>query len=37
VATGHELRHKRPPYDPGPACHEHSHDDHLPDSSVRSV
>jgi hypothetical protein len=25
VAPGHELRHQPPPYDPGPACHEHPH------------
>ena len=34
VTTGHELRHQPPPHDPGPACHEHPHDHHLPDSRV---
>ncbi len=30
VAPGHELRHQPPPDDPGPACHGHPHDHHLP-------
>ncbi|MET8678452.1 hypothetical protein ABZW18_12925 [Streptomyces sp. NPDC004647] len=34
MATGDELRHQPPPHDPGPACHEHPHDHHLPDSRV---
>ena len=34
VAPGHELRHQPPPQDPGPACHEHPHDHHLPDLGV---
>jgi hypothetical protein len=34
VATGHELRYQPPTEDPGPACHEHPHDHHLPDSTV---
>jgi len=25
VPPGHQLRHQTPPDDPGPACHEHSH------------
>ena len=36
VATGHQLRHQPPPHDPGPACHEHPHNHHLPESGLGS-
>jgi hypothetical protein len=32
VTPRHQLRHQPPPQNPGPACHEHPHDHHSPDS-----
>jgi hypothetical protein len=36
VAPGHELRHQPPPQGPAPACHEHPHNHHPPDSRTGS-